>query len=250
MNERVFITGASSGLGAAMALEYARRGAVIGLAARRKSALDELAQAIRDSGSTAFTYTLDVTNFSACREAAESFLESTGGIDILIANAGVSGSDGITSADVTKIKAILDTNISGVVHIIYPFLNAFREQHSGRIAIISSVAGFRSLPGRSGYSASKIAVRYLADGWRAVLARDSISLTTICPGFIRTPMTEHHSFPMPFLMDADEAARKMVAAIDARKALYIFPWQWRLIIPVMKLIPSRILDWAFRMKMK
>ncbi|MFQ6614010.1 MAG: SDR family NAD(P)-dependent oxidoreductase, partial [Fidelibacterota bacterium] len=198
MSERVFITGASSGLGAAMAREYARRGATIGLAARRKRELETLAGEIQQIGGKAYSYILDVTDFSGCREAAESFLAAAGGIDFLIANAGVSGTDGITSNDLSKIKAILDTNISGVVHILYAFLPSFRKQKSGRIAFISSVAGFRGLPGRSGYSASKVAVRFLADGWRPVLARDGISLITICPGFIETPMTDDHSFPMPF----------------------------------------------------
>ncbi|NOZ75392.1 MAG: SDR family NAD(P)-dependent oxidoreductase [FCB group bacterium] len=245
MSERVFITGASSGLGAAMAREYARRGATIGLASRRKPEMEVLADEIHQAGGTSFIYVLDVSDYSACREAAESFLESTGGIDTVIANAGVSGTDGITSGDLHKIKTILDTNISGVVHTLFSFLPTLRKQKSGRVVFISSVAGYRALPGRSGYSASKAAIRFLADGWRPVLARDSISLTTICPGFIKTPMTEDHSFPMPFLMDAETAAKKMIAAIDARKRIYIFPWQWRSVIPLMKSIPASWIDWLF-----
>ena len=228
-----------------MALEYAQNGATIGLAARRESALSSIADDIRKKGGIPVIYTLDVTDYDACKRAADDFIAETGGIDILIANAGISGTDGISSGDISKINVIVDTNIHGVLNIIFPFLEQFRKQKSGRIAIISSVAGFRALPGRSGYSASKVAVRFLADGWRAVLARDGISLITICPGFIRTPLTDKNSYPMPFLMDADVAAQKMAAAIEARKPLYVFPWQWRLVVPLMKLLPRWLVDWSF-----
>ena len=237
----VFITGPSSGIGEHLAYVYARRGAHLGLAARRKEQLKRVAETCTDLGATVEIYPLDVQHAKRCKEAVNTFLHAAGGIDIVIANAGVAGPDHISSGDAAHINYMLTTNILGVTNVVIPFLPRMKAQGSGKIVIVSSVAGFRGLGRRGGYSASKAAVRIMADSWRHTLTHHGIQVTTICPGFIQTPMVEKNRFPMPFLMDVAVAAEKIVAAIDHGKKMYILPWQWRVIVPVLRILPDGLI---------
>ena len=239
MNERIFITGASSGIGEALAIEYAKRGAILGLCARRTEKLNDVANKCKDLGAKeVLVYTLDVTDESQSTKIAKQFSDHVQEIDIVIANAGVAYSDKISSGDPSQINKVISTNVIGVTNTIIPFVPKMKETNSGKIVIISSIASFRPIAFHGCYSSSKAAVRMLADSWRMALKKYNIQLTSICPGFIVSEMTDVNKFPMPFLLQTDDAARKMVKAIDKGKKTYILPWQYKTIIYLTRWLPT------------
>ena len=239
MNERIFITGASSGIGEALAIEYAKRGAILGLCARRTEKLNNVANKCKELGAKeVLVYTLDVTDESQSTKIAKQFSDHVQEIDIVIANAGVAYSDKISSGDPSQINKVISTNVIGVTNTIIPFIPKMKETNSGKIVIISSIASFRPIAFHGGYSSSKAAVRMLADSWRMALKKYNIQLTSICPGFIVSEMTDVNKFPMPFLLQTDDAARKMVKAIDKGKKTYILPWQYKTIIYLTRWLPT------------
>tara|TARA_B110000014_G_scaffold97652_1_gene67130 strand:+ start:2590 stop:3333 length:744 start_codon:yes stop_codon:yes gene_type:complete len=239
MDEKIFITGASSGIGKALAIEYAKRGAILGLSARRTEKLKKVAKQCEEFGAKkVFVYALDVTNETESTNTTKQFLTDAHGIDIVIANAGVAYSDKISSGDPTQINKVISTNVIGVTNSIIPFIPKMKEEQSGKIVIISSIASFRPIAFHAGYSASKAAVRMIADSWRMALKKYKIQLTSICPGFIVSEMTDENKFPMPFLLQTDDAAKKMVKAIDKGKKTYILPWQVRMIIYLTRWLPT------------
>ena len=237
----VFITGASSGIGESLAYYYAKEGATVGIAARRDDRLKAVAEKVKEYGGTPATFQLDVSDQEACKQAADQFIDEAGGIDIVIANAGVGGTDKLSSGDATAINKILSINILGVTSTIIPFIPAMKEQKSGRICIISSVAGTRGLIGYGGYSGSKAALRILGDSWDYSLKRHNISITVIFPGWIATEMTAEKKSKMFFLMDSDTAAGKIAIAIKKRKRKYILPWQWNIIVPIFRILPRWVI---------
>jgi short-subunit dehydrogenase len=241
-NLKVFITGASSGIGESLAYYYAKLGATVGIAARRKDRLIAVETKIRDIGGNPIVFPLDVADQDASKQAVDRFLNEAGGVDIVIANAGVGGSDKLSSGDASAINKILSVNILGVTNTVIPFIPTMKEQKTGRICIISSVAGTRGLLGHGGYSGSKAAVRILGDSWDYSLRRHSISTTVVFPGWIATEMTKDHSFKMFFLMDSDTAAGKIARAIDERKRRYTLPWQWKFIVPLVRIMPRWVLE--------
>ena len=239
MNEKIFITGASSGIGEALAIEYAKRGAILGLCARRTEKLDDVANKCRELGAKeVLVYTLDVTDENQSTKIAKQFLDHVKNIDIVIANAGVAYSDKIGSGDPKQINKVISTNVIGVTNSIIPFVPNMKEAKSGKIVIISSIASFRPIAYHGGYSSSKAAVRMFADSWRMALKKYKIQLTAICPGFIVSEMTDENKFPMPFLLQTDQAAKKMVKAIDKGKKTYILPWQYKTIIYLTRWLPT------------
>ncbi len=244
IDKKVFITGASSGIGEYVAYEYAKQGATIGLAARRKDLLENVATKCKELGGKPMIYSVDVSDQASTKSAIDKFIADAKGLDIVIANAGISGKVDLESGDSTEINRMLSTNILGVTNTVLPALPTMKKQKSGRIVVVSSIAGFRGLPGRSSYSASKVAVRFMANSWRSAFTKDGISITTICPGFIDTNMTSSHKFKMPFLMNVDVFAKKMVMAIEKKKKTYIAPWQWRFIIPLIKSVPEWLLNYV------
>ncbi|MEE8437503.1 MAG: SDR family NAD(P)-dependent oxidoreductase [Candidatus Neomarinimicrobiota bacterium] len=239
----IFITGASSGLGKALALAYARQGAILGLAARRESLLKLLAQECKSLGGIPHVFKLDVRNRADCKLTAEKFMEKTGGIDIVYANAGIGGGDDIINGDAAAVYNIISTNLLGVINTLIPFIPAMKSRRKGILVNISSAASFMPLPFHGGYSGSKAALRMLADSWRITLSKYNIQVTTICPGFIHTPMTEKNRYRI-FLLQAPEAADKIKRAVERGVKTYLFPWQMAFMIPVLNLIPERIIRWA------
>ena len=183
----------------------------------------------------------DVTNQDSSESTAKDFIASANGIDIIIANAGVAYSDKISSGEATQINQVFSTNIIGVTNSIIPFVPTMKENSSGKIVIISSIASFRPIAFHGGYSASKSAVRMLADSWRMALKKYKIQITAICPGFIVSEMTEENKFPMPFLLETEDAARKMVKAIDNGKKTYILPWQIKMILYATRWLPLSLI---------
>ena len=241
---RVFITGASSGIGEALARHYACRGAIVGVVARRGEMLSRLAV---DLGKEAvLTYALDVRDAAALAAAASDFMARQGCPDIVIANAGVSlGTLTEHAEDMQPFQDVMDINVLGMVKTFQPFIAAMRKTRRGRLVGIASVAGYRGLPGAAAYSASKAAAISYLESLRVELKRSGIRVITICPGYIETPMTEKNPYPMPFIMSAETAARKMAAAIDRGTALAIIPWQMALAARLLHVMPKWLYDLLF-----
>lgn len=250
---RVFITGASSGLGAALAREYARQGAQLGLLARRGDALQALADSLPNA-SAHRRYAVDVNDSAALAAAAEDFLREAGGIDIVIANAGIShGTLTERKADLAVFSRIIQTNLIATVATFAPFIDAMKQQAAAdprsarclRLVGIASVAGIRGLPGAEAYSASKAAVISYCESLRVELRRYGIRVVTIAPGYIDTPMTQVNSYPMPFLMPAQRFARKAVKVIERGRSYAVIPWPMRIVSWMLKLLPNQLFDFAF-----
>ncbi len=242
MTKKVFIMGASTGIGKALATHYADQDTILGLAARRVDLLEDVARECRNDNAKTYVFKVDVNDEENCSIAANEFIGITGGIDIVIANSGMGSNDDLLSGSSERINKILSTNILGVTNTIIPFLPTMKNQNSGTIVGISSVASFIPLPNRGGYSSSKVAVRRLFDSWRPTLKEYGIKVVTICPGFIDTPMTERIRFK-PFLKDADNAAIAFAKAIEKGEKTYVYPWQMRWLVRLVKLIPQGIIDW-------
>ena len=242
MTKKVFIMGASTGIGKALATHYADQDTILGLAARRVDLLEDVARECRNDNAKTYVFKVDVNDEENCSIAANEFIGITGGIDIVIANSGMGTNDDLLSGSSERINKILSTNILGVTNTIIPFLPTMKNQNSGTIVGISSVASFIPLPNRGGYSSSKVAVRRLFDSWRPTLKEYGIKVVTICPGFIDTPMTERIKFK-PFLKDADNAAIAFAKAIEKGEKTYVYPWQMRWLVRLVKLIPQGIIDW-------
>ncbi|WIM05019.1 MAG: SDR family oxidoreductase [Candidatus Nitricoxidivorans perseverans] len=238
---KVFITGASSGLGAALARHYAARGATVGLAARRKSLLDELAAGL--PGSTHHVYALDVVDAGALADAGRDFIDRAGVPDIVIANAGVSaGTLAGESGDLPAFRRIFETNVLGMVHTFHPFIGAMRAAGRGRLVGIGSVAGIRGLPGAGAYSASKAAAAASLESLRVELRDSGVKVVTVAPGYIETPMTAVNDYPMPFMLPADEAARRIAVVIDAGRSHAVVPWQMAIAAKLLRLLPDALYD--------
>ena len=237
---RIFITGASSGIGEALARHYAGADTEIGLFARRRELLEQLASSL--PGRTAI-YAADITDAAAISSAAKDFLARFGAPDLVIANAGISiGTRADEIEDVEKLRRVLEVNVTGLAATLSAFAPSMRAAGRGVLCGIASVAGFRGLPGASAYSASKSAARTWLEALRVELAGSGVSVVTICPGYIDTPMTQVNKYRMPFIISADDAARRFARAIAARKRLAIIPWQMNLLFLVLRTAPGWLFD--------
>ncbi len=223
----VFITGASSGLGEGLARRYAVPGATIGLCARRAELLDALARDIEAKGAKAIVYAVDVADTAAMQQAAGQFVAACGKVDLVIANAGIGIPHRTLQGESEPIAKLMRVNVIGVTNTVVPFVPAMVKQGSGVLVAVSSMAGHRGLPGRAAYSSSKAAARVFMDALRLDLHGTGVHAMTLCPGFVRTPLTAVLDNKLPFLIDCDEAVDIMVAAIAARKKTFSFPWQMR-----------------------
>lgn len=242
------ITGASSGLGAALAPVFAADGDTVILTARREDRISALAQKIQASGGKAHAYPLDVTDREAVQRTFAQVAEDHGPIDLLIANAGVGDATPATRFDAGTLAWIFRVNILGVSYCLESVLPGMLERKSGQIVGISSLAGSRGIPGSAAYCASKSALTTLLESLRIELAPLGVTVTTICPGFVKSELTDRNRFKMPFLVETDVAARKMHAAIRAGKSEYAFPWQLALGVKAGKFLPNFIYDRALRGK--
>ncbi len=237
---RVVITGASSGLGEALARCYARADSTLGLIARRQGALEVLAAKL--PGHCA-TYPLDVSDVAALERAAMDFVDRFGPPDLVIANAGVSvGTHGDELPEVAKLRRVLDVNTAGLAATLAVFAPSMRAAGRGTLVGVASVAGFRGLPGAGAYSASKAAAITWLESLRSELRGSGLHVVTICPGYVDTPMTQVNRYPMPFLLSADEAARRTARAIAARRRLAVIPWQMSMISLLLRALPGWLYD--------
>jgi hypothetical protein len=237
----VFVTGASSGIGAALARRYAGEGAQLGLFARRADALAVIAATLAPA--LPAVYVGDVRDAGALRAAAADFTARHGAADIVIANAGIShGTLTEYVEDNAVFRAILETNVLGMLHTFQAFLPAMRGARKGKLVGIASVAGFRGLPGAGAYSAAKSAAINYLESLRVELVGSGIKVITICPGYVATPMTAGNPYRMPFLISAERAATLIVRAIAAGRRFYILPWQMRWMGRLFSVLPRPIFD--------
>ena len=240
---KIFITGASSGIGASMARYYAGRGAQLGLVARRADILQRLADELEPRPAV---YALDVRDADALRHAAKDFIDRFGVPDIVIANAGVSRGTLTESADDLKIfQEVFDINVMGMVNTFHAFVEPMKLARQGTLVGIASVAGFRGIPGGGAYSASKAAAIRYCESLRVELRGTGIAVVTICPGYIKTPMTAVNKFKMPFLIDVDEAVIRFARAIDARTSFTVIPWTMGVAARVLRVVPNWLYDRVF-----
>ncbi len=240
---RVLITGASSGLGEALARHYAGMGATLGLVARRAEPMHALVASLPG---THQVLVADVGDPLALRGAASQFVEAFGVPDIVIANAGVSvGTLTEYAEDVDAFDRVLRTNLLGMVATFQPFVEAMRLRGSGRLVGIASVAGIRGLPGAGAYSASKAGALAYLESLRVELHDSGVKVVSVAPGYIRTPMTAINPYPMPFILDADVAAQRIARVIERGDRFAVTPWQMGWVAKLLRVLPRSVFDHVF-----
>jgi short-subunit dehydrogenase len=247
-NQVAVITGASSGIGWAVAKELAGRGCALGLIARRADRLGALADEIRAAGGKAGYATADVGDRQQTLAAFQAVREQLGAVDLLFANAGVGLPTPLEPLNIPQVELMFRVNTLGVVYAIEAVLPEMLQRGRGHLAAVSSLAAYKGLPGESAYCASKAAVNVYMEGLRIQLRSRGIYVTTICPGFVDTPMTQVNEFPMPWLWSAEKAARKIVRALERRKKVYNFPWQTTLLTKLTRWAPDWIVARSLRDK--
>jgi short-subunit dehydrogenase len=240
-NQAAVITGASSGIGWALARALAAEKCRVGLVARRRDKLDELAGVIRGEGGVAAVAAADVGDREQVLAAVRSLADQLGPVDLLVANAGVGFTTYLNPVNLDDVETTLRVNLMGVVYAISAVLPDMLHRGRGHVAAISSLAAYKGLPGESAYCASKAAVNAYLEGLRIQLRKRGIAVTTVCPGFVHTPMTARDDFKhMPFVMSADEAARRIVRALGRRAKVFNFPWRMTFLVKASRWIP----DWV------
>ncbi len=239
-NQVVIVTGASSGIGWSLSLVLAGKGCKVGMIARRQEKLTALGQEIEKAGGQCAHAVADVADRPATLAAIKELRARLGPVDLLIANAGVGCPTLLDPVNVADVEKMFQVNVLGVVYAIEGVLPEMLQRGRGHLAAVSSMAGYKGLPGESGYCASKAAVISYMEGLRIQLRERGIHVTTINPGFVKTPMTEVNEFKMPFLLEADDAARRIVRALERKKKVFDFPWQMSLLMKLMRWLP----DWV------
>lgn len=245
---KVFITGASSGIGAALAKAYAARGASCTLIARRGEMLKMLRRDLANPEQHR-CHAVDVTDSDALSALAKRTIVEDGVPDVVIANAGISaGTDTSEPRDLAVFRRIVETNVVATVATFAPFIAAMKSapptEGGRRLVVIASVAGVRGLPGSGAYSASKAAVIAYAESLRIELRNSPIKVVTIAPGFIATPMTASNPYPMPFLMPVDTFAERALDAIASGRSFTVIPWQMAWVARLLRVLPDALFDRA------
>lgn len=220
--KNIAITGASSGLGAALARHYAAPGVTLHLSGRDEKRLAQVASMCAEREASVTFRTLDVTDAKAMHEWLTT-IDSQTPLDLIIANAGISAGTGGTGESAEQVRRIFATNIDGVINTVQPLLPAMMQRKHGHIAIMSSLAGIRALPSSPAYSASKACVRYYGESLRGWLCHHGVDVSVVCPGYIKTPMTAVNDFPMPFILNVDDAAARIAEGLAKNKARIAFP---------------------------
>ncbi len=239
----VLITGASSGLGQALALHYVRQGFSLALTGRHENSIKSWLDAHGISASSYHIYIADVSDMDAMAAAMQDCLARQGVPDVVIANAGISiGIDSAQREDLRVMARIFATNVMGVAATFGPLINAMVARGSGTLVGIGSVAGIRGLPGHGAYCASKAAVISYCESLRGELHASGIKVVTICPGYIDTPLTKNNGYSMPFLMQPELFAAKAFSAIEAGTSYRVIPWQMGVVAKLLRLLPNALFD--------
>jgi len=239
--QSILITGASSGIGEALALAYAAPGVFLALSGRDRGRLDQVAAACRGAGAEVATAAVDVRDKDAL-VAWMAEQDRTAPLDLVVANAGVSAGTGSFGETDRQARDILAVNVDGVVNTVLAGAALMRPRRRGQIAIMSSQAAFRGFPGAPAYCASKAAVRVWGEALRGMLRREGLGVTVICPGYVKSRMTARNDFPMPFLMEADKAAGIIKRGLAADKARIIFPRRLFAAVWLLALLPPAWTD--------
>lgn len=237
----ILITGGSSGIGEALALAYAAPGVVLALTGRNAARLEAVAEACRGRGATVVTGQIDVREAETLA-AWIAAVDRDHPLDLVIANAGISAGTGTFGENARQARDILAVNLDGVVNTVLPALAAMRPRRRGQVAIMSSLAGFRGFPGAPAYCASKAAVRVWGEALRGMVRRDGIGVSVICPGYVRSPMTDRNDFPMPFLMSAERAPGIIRRELTADRARIVFPRRLFAAVWLLALLPPAWTD--------
>lgn len=246
MTPLVLITGASSGIGQAMALHYARLGYQLALVARRGDAMQAWLNENAISPETYVIYSADVADVGQMAHMAQMCMARQGLPDAVIANAGISiGVDSSVPDDFAVMARILATNVMGTAATFGPFIAPMVARGTGTLVGIGSVAGIRGLPGHGGYCASKAAVISYCESLRGELSTSGVKVVTLCPGYIATPLTQNNQYTMPFLMQPEVFAEKAVRAIAAGCSYRVIPWQMGVVAKLMRLLPNAVFDRLF-----
>lgn len=245
-NQVAVITGASSGIGYEVARLLAARGCHVGLIARRQDKLEELAARVRERGVKAAVAPANVADRDQTLAAMASIRQQLGPIDLLVANSGIGLPTELEPLNLDEVDNMIRVNLLGVVYAIAGVLPEMLQRGQGHVSAVSSLAAYKGMPGESGYCSSKAAVNTYLEGLRIQLRKRGIAVTTLCPGFIKTPMTAVNTFPMPWLMTAEKAAQNIVWALEKKKKVYNFPWQTSLLMRLTRWVPDRMLARIFR----
>jgi short-subunit dehydrogenase len=241
----ILITGASSGLGEALARSYARPGVALALLGRDTARTAQVAAACLTSGAEVVTTTLDVADAPALSAWIRD-IDQRQAIDLVIANAGVSGGTAAGGEAAAQMHRITSTNVDGAINTVMPLIEPMRRRRRGQIALMSSLASFRGLPGAPAYSASKAWVRVWGEGLRIDLASAGVEVSVICPGFVETRMTQVNDFHMPLLMPAERAARIIVRGLQRNRARIAFPWRMYAAVRLLAAMPAALVDPVLR----
>ncbi len=245
MTKLAFITGASGGIGQALALTYYQAGYKLALVARRTSEIESWVSRHKISPECYQIYSANVRDIDSIVAAGKACIAAQGLPDVVIANAGISvGVDTSIRGDLDQLAQTFATNNIGLAATFHPFIEGMLQRKSGRLVGIGSVAGIRGMPGHGAYCGSKAAVISYCESLRGELRGSGVHVVTICPGYIKTPMTEKNSYPMPFLMEADDFAKQSFAKIDAGSSYSVIPWQMGLVAKLLRLMPNALFDKA------
>ena len=236
----ILITGASSGIGWALALEYSCTGVNLALCARNPDRLNKIAMLCRARGANVLYQVMDVQNQLEMDNWIAQIDQNTP-LDLVIANAGVSGGTNTYVSEEEQARNIFSVNMLGTLNTVLPIIEPMRLRKKGQIAVLSSLAGFRGMPSAPAYCASKAAVRSYGEGLRGRLSGDGVSVSVICPGFVKSRITDANNFKMPFMMPASKASRLIKKGLKNNRSRIAFPWQSYFLVRIISALP---LSWT------
>ena len=233
----IWITGASSGIGKALAIKFAKEGWKVAISARRENLLNEIAKTYNDI----FPYPLDVTDSKKCELVFNSIKEKFKNVDISVFSTGIHDPKSEKSLDLNKVRQIMEVNFFGTINSVNAVYKYYKERKSGQISIVSSVAGYRGLPAGGAYCASKSALTSFTESLNFDMKRKNVRVSLISPGFIKTPMTDQNDFPMPMIKTPEFAAEEIYNGLVKKNAFEIhFPKSFTFIMKILQILPNWI----------
>lgn len=246
MVQLVLITGASSGIGKALALQYAAQGCRLALVARQTDSIKTWLSQYSISADSYELYSANVTDADSMARVAATCVQRQGLPDVVVANAGISiGVDSSLRSDLDVMARVIATNLMGTAHTFGPFIALMVARGSGTLVGVGSVASIRGLPGHGGYCASKAGVVSYCESLRGELRASGVKVITLCPGYIATPLTQNNRYTMPFLMQPQAFALQATHAIAQGVSYRVIPWQMGWVAKLLRLLPNAVFDWAF-----